>query len=198
MTVIAIARSGTFVLVALVLLSGGCIAQAQQNPELDQRFLKWKSYFDPGVRAAAAKDYDRAEKLFQQAYDEIKPLGITSAAAATVSNLCMVYESKSNFQRAKVYCNDAVGISQRLRGKLHYEVAFDLFRLAVIERKLENYKQALQFLASSIDIMIKTGNGKKQTMKFILEEFALNYERTGDNNNAKFLRDEISKVEWEK
>jgi tetratricopeptide (TPR) repeat protein len=168
------------------------------NSELQERAAKWEAYFYPGVKALEDRDLMKAEELFRQALREIEPLGITAAAASTLSNLCTVYELQHNLQRARLLCNNAVAVSQRLRGNLHPDVALDLFHLAQVESKLGNYDEASKWLTHAIDIMRKSGNGLTPPTKLMLEAFAENLEKKGDSENAEKVRKAIQEASWQK
>ena len=170
---------------------------ALDNDELAQRTANWEGYFYPGVKAMEERNLTKAEELFRQALREIEPLGDTAAAASTLSSLCNVYQLQGNLKRAHVMCNNAVAISQRLRGDLHPEVAMDMVPLAQIESKLQNYEQALRLLANAIHIMQKTGNGRKQPTKIMLQMVAHTYEKKGDREAAEKIKKTITEVSWE-
>jgi tetratricopeptide (TPR) repeat protein len=170
---------------------------AVDDSELKERSTRWEGYFQPGVKAMQERDLTRAEELFWQALREIEPLGITSAAATTLSNLCAVYQLQGNYKKAQQLCTNTLAVSQRLRGNVHPEVAMDLFHLAEVETKLQNYDQALQWLTHAIDIMRKTGNGLKPPTKIMLEEFARNWELKGDKENAAKIRKAIAEASWQ-
>ena len=74
----------------------------------------------------------------------------------------------------------------------------DLFHLAQVESKLQNYDQALQWLTHAIDIMRKTGNGLKPPTRIMLQEFANNWEKKGNMENAEKVRKAISEASWER
>jgi tetratricopeptide (TPR) repeat protein len=173
-------------------------ALAVDDAEIKERSVRWEGYFQPGVKAMQERDLTRAEELFWQALREIEPLGITSAATATLSNLCAVHQLQGNYKKAQQLCSSTVAASQRLRGNVHPEVAMDLFHLAEVETRLQNYDQALKWLTHAIDIMRKTGNGLKPPTKIMLEEFARNWELKGDMENAAKVRKAIAEATWQK
>src|SRR5262245_6520919 len=189
-------RPATAVL-ATVLVAVPLAALAADDAEIKERSVRWEGYFYPAVKAMEERDLARAEQLFWQALREIEPLGITSGAASTLSNLCAVYQLQGDFEKALRFCKNTVAVSQRLRGNVHPEVAMDLFHLAQVEAKLQKYDDALQWLTHAIDIMRKTGNGLKPPTKIMLEEFARTLELKGEKEKAALVRKAIAEVSWQ-
>lgn len=179
--------------ILLVMYSANSIALET----IDELGKEWQSTYNAGLNFIDNKALEDAEFSLLKSLEIANKIGVSAVMASSLSSLGRLYELKSDLLSAEKYYNDAAGITQRLRGTDHLEVALDLYNLCRVKTELKKYMESTKLLYYAMRVLQKNNKHYQPIGKEMMKLVLINAEGMGDYKQAKSLKEKMNKIQWE-
>lgn len=153
-------------LTAFLLLSSG-LATAQPAPD------SWESLMKAGDAARKAREYKKADTIYQAGLEAARKQGPSHTnVATTLVTLASMYEEVGNHSPIEILYKLAVAVDEKGQGKEHPAVAARLSALAQYYENRARYADAEPLLKRAIGIGESSPGANKAGLAKVLDQYA--------------------------
>jgi len=166
---------------ALLFLSCG-LAAAQPAPD------SWESLMKAGDAARKAREYKKADTLYQAGLEAARKQGPSNTnIATTLVALASMYEEAGNHSQIEILYKLAVAIDEKGQGKEHPAVAARLSALAQYYENRARYADAEPLLKRAVAIGVNSPGAEKTDLAKVLVQYASVLRKLNRNEEAAKL-----------
>ncbi len=159
---------------------GLCVAQPAPQ--------SWESLMKQGDAARKAREYKKADTLYQAGLAEARKLGPSHTnIATTLVALASLYEEAGNHSQIEVLHKLAVVVEEKGQGKEHPAVATRLSGLARYYENRARYADAEPLLQRALTIVEKSPGPKNADLAKTLDQYAGILRKLNRNEEAAKL-----------